>query len=107
MALPSGIVLDGEGIIGWPTMLFSRSLKCDRWSLKLAMTWLAMNSLVLFLRMEKTPWCIKEGVKRCGPPVTFKFIYSYTVVDFCYWCHLSSLRYNDLRYHVAMIHIRC
>ena len=60
MALPSGIVLDGEGIIGWPTMLFSRSLKCDRWSLKLAMTRPTMNSLILLSRVERTSSCIKK-----------------------------------------------
>ena len=100
MALPSGIVLDGEGIIGWPTMLFSRPLKCDRWSLKLVMTRPTMNSLILLSKVERASSCIKTEKKKRWPSRHLVFSLSYKVVDCCL-CHLSSLRVNALRYHVA------
>ena len=48
-----GTFLAGEGTTRWPTLFFSRSLRCDKDSLNLVMTRPAMNSLVL--RVERTP----------------------------------------------------
>ena len=67
-SLFGGMFLEGEGITGWPTMLLSRSLKCDKWLLKLAMTRPTKNSLVLLLRVERIPRYINEEVEKCGPP---------------------------------------
>ena len=50
-----GTFLAGEGTTRWPTLFFSRSLKCDKDSLKLVMTRPTMNSLVLFVRVENAP----------------------------------------------------
>ena len=93
-----GTFLAGEGTTRWPTLFFSRSLKCDKDSLNLVMTRPTMNSLV-FVHPDT-----REVV---ALPSLFFLVTHLQLLACCYKCHLSSLKYNDFRYHEAIIHIRC
>ena len=72
-----GTFLAGEGTTRWPTLFFSRSLKCDKDSLNLVMTRPAMNSLVF--RVESTPSYIQIRGK-LWPSRHYFFSYTFTVV---------------------------
>ena len=93
-----GTFLAGEGTTRWPTLFFSRSLKCDKDSLNLVMTRPTMNSLV-FVHPDT-----REVV---ALPSLFFLVTHLQLLACCYKGHLSSLKYKDFRYHEAIIHIRC